>query len=506
MDIDLIAGQTLMVGFEGKQFDDKHLEMLRDLKPSGIILFARNVENPRQVCNLIKDFQDEAKSIGIPELVVSADQEGWPVLRFTKGFTFIPSQMCVAATGSKKLAYKLAKVISRELKIVGVNLNLAPVLDINTDPDNPVIGVRSFGDDPRVVAEYGETYIKAFQEEGVGAVGKHFPGHGGVNVDSHYALPILDVDLNTLRNRELIPFRRAVEADVSSIMLAHISVPKIDDSRTPATFSKPIIDVLKKELGFKGLIMTDALEMKAISDNYEPKDVAIKAINAGVDLLLSSHSLDLQYELKESIVEGVKKGLISTKRLKEIYLKIQGFRERFPWNQDSLDGLRSREHTAVSYAVTKRAVTLVHGTLPKGFDEPVVLIPKMGVYTPVEEEIKEEVSELISGLEVCYYETNPSEHEIKELSERFAYRNILLILAKAQRYRGQLKLVEKIGEVALNLVVAAGREPYDLTHVKIDAPKLAIYTVHPTSIKALLEHLTEKTVPEGRLPVRLPSM
>jgi beta-N-acetylhexosaminidase len=272
-----------MVGLPGPRMDAVAREMVRDLKVGGIILFARNIETPEQVWELCKNLQQEALAVSGRPLLISVDPEGGPVQRLKAPFTIIPParQLGLAATALE--VETLARQTARELSLVGINVNLAPVLDVARGPDCP-LGERAYGQDPELVALLGTAAIRGYRAGGVLPVAKHFPGLGDTRVDSHVVLP-LSQSGDPLREMDMIPFRRAVAAGVPLIMTAHLVVPEWD-SRA-ATLSPVILqEKLRRDLGFQGVIITDDLEMGAIATQQAAPEGAREALGAGADLLL----------------------------------------------------------------------------------------------------------------------------------------------------------------------------------------------------------------------------
>ncbi|WP_412857685.1 glycoside hydrolase family 3 protein [Bacillus sp. 179-C3.3 HS] len=260
----------------------------------GVILFAENVTETKQTVKLTHEFQKASPNI---PLLISIDQEGGIVTRLQKG-THFPGNMSIGASRSIKNAYDTGKIIGKELNALGINTNFSPVLDVNHNPNNPVIGVRSFGSDPALVTRLGLQTMKGLQKEKTISTLKHFPGHGDTAVDSHYGLPLVEHDINRLKEVELYPFQQAINAGADMVMTAHVQFPAIDDTTyqskkdgekimVPATLSKKVIThLLKKEMGFQGVVVTDALNMKAIADNFGQKEAVVMAIKAGVDIAL----------------------------------------------------------------------------------------------------------------------------------------------------------------------------------------------------------------------------
>ncbi len=317
MNIKQKIGQLLMVGFDGLSPSREIRELITKYHVGGVILFERNIKSPLQIAELCRELQSISPEV---PLFIAIDQEGGKGFsRLKKPFTRFPGNHalgnCFQKTKSIKLAYKFGEITAKELSAVGINFNLAPVLDVNTNPKNPIIGKRAFGDEPHLVSELGLAVIAGLQDNKVIACGKHFPGHGDTDTDSHKELPIIDHNLERLRKIELRPFQHAIKNGLKAIMTAHILYRKLDD-KLPATLSGKIIDgLLRDELGFKGLAMTDDLEMGAIANSFEIEETAVKAVKAGIDILLISHDPDKQKRAFEAIAAAVEKGEISEERL-----------------------------------------------------------------------------------------------------------------------------------------------------------------------------------------------
>src|SRR5262245_31986569 len=274
------VGQLLIAGFDGQALPVELRALAREFGLGGVILFARNISEPEQVAELCYD-----ASRLVPELPlwVSVDQEGGRVARLKAPFTEWPPMATLGRSGNVALAERFGRALASELKAIGITLDYAPVLDVHTNPQNPVIGDRALAEKPELVGQLGAAIIRALQAEGIAACGKHFPGHGDTSTDSHAELPLVEHPVERLRQVEFLPFRAAIEVQVASIMTAHVLLPALDEER-PATLSRRIVSgLLRDELGFEGLILTDDLEMKAVSAQYTIPAAAVMAIDAGCD-------------------------------------------------------------------------------------------------------------------------------------------------------------------------------------------------------------------------------
>ena len=327
------VGQLLIGSFNGPVIPVELRSLAREFDCGGITLFGRlgNIEAPSQVAELAFDLRSLGQEL---PAWVGIDQEGGRVARLRSPFTEWPPMAMLGRSGDVELARRFARALAVEMMAVGVSLDYAPVLDIHTNPKNPVIGDRALGEQPEIVARLGRAIIEEMQKAGMAACGKHFPGHGDTATDSHLELPIVEHPPDRLRAIELAPFRAAIEARVAFIMTAHVLVPSIDD-RNPATLSSRIVgDILRDELGFQGVIVSDDLEMKAIADRSSPGEAAVAAIAAGCDALLmcgkgNAVNIGLQVEALEALVHAIEGGRLRVKQVEASLERNRAAKERF---------------------------------------------------------------------------------------------------------------------------------------------------------------------------------
>ena len=299
----------------------------REFGLGGVILFARNVGEPEQVAELC---YESARLVPDLPLWVSVDQEGGRVARLKAPFTEWPPMATLGRSGDLGLVERFARALAVELKAIGITLDYTPVLDILTNAKNPVIGDRALSADAEEVGRLGAVLIRTLQAEGVAACGKHFPGHGDTSTDSHLELPLIEHPPDRLRRVEFVPFRAAVQADVATIMTAHIFVPSLDEER-PATLSRRVVfDLLRMELGYEGVILSDDLEMKAIANNYAVPEAAVLAIEAGCDgVLICSADYNTQAATLEALTHAVESGRLPYGRVEDALKRQQRAKERF---------------------------------------------------------------------------------------------------------------------------------------------------------------------------------
>jgi beta-N-acetylhexosaminidase len=320
-------GQLLFGSFPGVTISPELRSLAREFDLGGAILFGRNIEAPEQVAELAADVEALGRSL---PAWVSIDQEGGRVARLKEPFTRWPPMAVLGRAKSDALADRFGRALARELRAVGITLDYAPVLDIHSNPNNPVIGDRALAERADEVARLGRVIIRALQSEGIAACGKHFPGHGDTSTDSHVELPLVEHPPDRLRAVEFEPFRAAIQERVAFIMTAHVLVPALDEQR-PATLSPAIVQaILREELGFDGVILSDDLEMKAVSTRTPVPMAAVEAIKAGCDgVLVCSGDVDLQAATLESIVRAVESGEIVQRRVDEALKRLRVAKERF---------------------------------------------------------------------------------------------------------------------------------------------------------------------------------
>ena len=319
-------GQLLIAGFDGAAVPIELKSLAREFGLGGVILFARNIVEPEQVAELA---YDAARLVPDLPTWVSVDQEGGRVARLKAPFTEWPPMATLGRSGDIALAGRFARALAAELKAVGITLDYAPVLDVHTNPKNPVIGDRALAETADVVGRLGAAIIDAFQTQGIAACGKHFPGHGDTSTDSHLELPLVEHPPERLREVEFEPFRAAVAADVATIMTAHVLVPSLDEN-VPATLSKRIVGMLRDELRFQGVILSDDLEMKAVAASYPVPEAAVRAVAAGCDgVLICSGDHDAQAAALEALVHAIEEERIPFSRIEDALKRQQRAKERF---------------------------------------------------------------------------------------------------------------------------------------------------------------------------------
>lgn len=307
-DIKKKVGQLFLVGFDGLTVPDEFAKFMVDYGLGGTIYFKRNVETPAQLAELSNEIQFTCRPKDIPPLFISIDHEGGKVNRLVKPFTKFPGMENLGELNSPKVCFEFGQVLARELLAVGININYAPVVDVLTNPKNPVMAQRTFSSDPEVCGRMGSAVCRGLQKMGVMAVAKHFPGHGDTDEDSHFTLPKVTKTYEQLDAMELIPFKRVIRSRVDGIMTAHILNPELDD--VPATLSKKTLDILRNELRYTKLIFSDDMEMKAVADNYGGEEAAVQALKAGCDQLIYRGDPGPPIKDVEAVIKAYTDGVI----------------------------------------------------------------------------------------------------------------------------------------------------------------------------------------------------
>ncbi|MCR2806444.1 beta-N-acetylhexosaminidase [Paenibacillus sp. SCIV0701] len=309
-------GQLVIVGLEGQRLNEASRRMIEEYKVGGFILFKDNIESAGQTAALLNELKAANKGNAVP-LWLSVDQEGGRVSRMPAELHSTPSAKDIASRNDLAYTRGIAEAIGAELKALGFNMDFAPVLDINSNPKNPVIGDRAYGSTPEAVIAHGLESVAGINESGVASVVKHFPGHGDTAVDSHYDLPVVEKTVEQLSQFELLPFAEAIDQDVDAIMVAHLLMRQID-AEHPASISKAVITgLLRDELGYDGVVITDDMTMGALLKGNNIGEAAVQSFLAGTDILLVCHEEELQLEVLQALEQAVDNGTITEQRIDE---------------------------------------------------------------------------------------------------------------------------------------------------------------------------------------------
>lgn len=322
------VGQLVLVGLEGTEINDQMKELIDTYHVGGFIFYKTNIQSSTQALRLFNGLKKENSSNPVP-LFLSVDEEGGRISRLPKEFVRLPSNQRIGEVNETELSRKIGRILGQELYSFGLNMDFAPVLDINSNPDNPVIGDRSFGDRAEPVSRLGVATMKGIKDRKVIPVVKHFPGHGDTSVDSHIGLPVVEHGIDRLRQLELVPFKEAIAQQADVVMIAHLLMPKLDPDH-PASFSKAVItDLLRKELGFQGVVISDDMTMGAIEKNYKIGSAAVQAVLAGGNIVLVGHDYDKEVVAIRALTDAVNDGTISDEVLNDRVYAILKLKENY---------------------------------------------------------------------------------------------------------------------------------------------------------------------------------
>ncbi|QTH46071.1 beta-N-acetylhexosaminidase [Cohnella sp. LGH] len=335
MTLEQKVGQLIIAGIDGTKFDEKMQQLITNQQVGGVILYKDNFSDLEGSVRLVNELKQGNADNPLP-LFMSVDQEGGTVSRLPKDFAALPNAMKVGKTGKPELAEEMGGLLSKELRIMGFNMDFAPVLDVNSNPKNPVIGSRSFGTDAKLVADMGVAAMRGLQAGGTIAVVKHFPGHGDTSVDSHLELPTVPKTVEQLEKLEWIPFRAAIDQGADAVMIAHILFPSIDPD-SPSSLSKAVItDLLRDRLGYGGVVITDDMTMGAIARNYGIEEAALQSFLAGSDLILVAHGYDTASQVYDKLLEAAQSGVISEARLDASLRRIISLKQQYKLSDESI--------------------------------------------------------------------------------------------------------------------------------------------------------------------------
>lgn len=508
MDKRIMIGQKLVTGLPGTVVTDEFIQLVKEHKVGNVILFARNIESPAQLRKLCQDLQDLIlKETGIPAFI-TIDQEGGITSRLGAPATVVPGAMGAAATGNPRYAYESGRITGEELLACGVNFDLAPVMDVNSNPLNPVIGARSYGDDPESVGVYGCEMMKGLCSAGVLSCLKHFPGHGDTAVDSHLGLPSIDKSLDELEQCELLPFRKAIEAGAPAVMTTHILFPQIETNNVPATMSPTILQgILREKLGFRGLILSDCMMMDAIAKHYGTVKGTCAAAMAGVDMIFICHSNPLT---AEACIELEK--LLPDDMLQESFDRIMAAKKTIPAAIPPFENVGCDEHLALAREMFAASITLVGGperTLPALGDKALFVgcAPFQTTQANNPEEngmsISHVLKNALGGTALPCSPTPDEEERAKVIAMAKEHSIVVISTFNAHLRKAQRLLVEELCELNVPVICIAMRNPYDLSGLTKKAWCLAAYDYTADAIASIRDILAGKAKCAGVCPVKL---
>jgi beta-N-acetylhexosaminidase len=331
-------GQLVIAGIDSYENDEHSKELIEKYKVGGFILLGQNIKDTKQTLELVNSLKISNSKNKIP-LFFGIDEEGGRITRLPKEFAKLPTNKVIGEKNNSSLSYKIGSLLGEEVKAFGLNINFAPVLDVNSNAKNPVIGDRSFGSNVDIVSRLGIQTMKGIQAQNIIAGVKHFPGHGDTSVDSHVGLPVVNNDLNRLKSLELIPFSKAIENGADVVMVAHILLPKIDKDN-PATFSKTVItDILRGYLKYDGVVITDDMTMGAIVKNYAIGEAAVKSLNAGSDIILVCHDFEKETAVLKAINTAVQNKTLTEKSIDEKIYRVLKLKQKYNIKDEKINSV-----------------------------------------------------------------------------------------------------------------------------------------------------------------------
>lgn len=491
MTIKEMLGQKLIFGFHGTELSEEFIALVKEYKIGNVILFLRNVESARQLRRLCRQIQELIrKETGYPAFIV-IDQEGGMVSRLPEDAANVPGAMAIAATGEVENAALASQITIRQLRGLGPNFNMAPVLDVNNNPKNPVIGVRSYGDEPRKVAQFGAASARPYRDSGVLCCGKHFPGHGDTAVDSHLGLPRVEKNEEALEQVELVPFRRCVEENIPAIMISHVMFPEIEPEQVPCTMSRRIVTgLLKEKLGYQGLILTDCMEMLAIQDHYGTPEGTLAAIKAGVDLAEISNTIDLERGAAQLLNQAAQQGALDMAEIRASVEKILAYKAQIDWMPE--EGLCNREEDrAAALDMARKAITCCEG-------KPFPVGAKTFFCGCADYRASGVGNDQGNGADFPSYMArafggtgmvtpkDPTAEEIQAVvTQAEQAETIVMSTCNGHLFRGQLALAQALAETGKPMMVVALRNPYDIPLLPGCDCKIAAYDYSIPALRGL---------------------
>ncbi|MCK5421337.1 MAG: beta-N-acetylhexosaminidase [Deltaproteobacteria bacterium] len=511
------VGQRLMIGINGKTIDRETEELIQEIKPGSIILFSRNISSPEQVKRLITHIQNLLPS---PPLI-AIDQEGGRVIRFTKGLTVFPGNMALGAAGSPDLAFQQGLLSASQLKDIGIDINLAPVVDVITSHHNPGITIRSFGDDPKRVSDLACAFIEGTQKAGLVAVAKHFPGKGAAEVDAHFDLPTVSIPEKTFEKIHLFPFTKAIENGVKGIMSTHIYCPTLDSKvQHPATFSRKIVnDYIRTRLNYNGVIFSDDLEMGAIAKHYNIEETCLKTTMAGHDMLLICSNYKWQKRGFHALVDAYTNSLLSPEELDASVKRIHNLKNFCSKGTTPNQYKTSLKPDILAEQIAQQSITVICNEkrlLPidsQKVKDLLLLIPDLSAlpsleegYEPTENHflIKECHHFFPGKVGFRFFSLNPEHGEIEQTTKPGNKHTLFIVfISNAQVNQGQKLLIKKVRQCYDNIVFVLLDNPFDCEFMNTKDTCITSYGFRKIQLKLLLAVIFGKVEAAGKLPFKV---
>ena len=499
-------GQMLVVGFHGTEAPPHIIEWLREGRIGGVILFARNITTPEQVRKLTTSLHRAAKH----PILIAIDQEGGTVARLREGYTESPGAMALGAADDPELTEEVSRILGTELLALGVNWNLAPAIDLTHNIENPSVGTRSIGSDPEHVAKHAKAQVTGFQSAGVAATAKHFPGKANTPVDPHIELPVIEGDLDQMWHTDLVPFRAAIDAGVASILITHVQFKDIEPVY-PSTLSPRIIQgLLREQMGYTGLVTTDCMEMKAVTNKYGPGESAVLAALAGANTILFSHTREYQEKVYMALLDAAQSGRLPLRLIDYSVERITELKQKYPVeHQPPLSVIRQPSHLETVKKAARAAVVpyrIASNAIPIDTTASWALIeyashieqPTLTPETPTQ--LANTLRETIPHLQTTWLDPKkPTQKQLTQAQKLLdTNKHTIIATRNAHINPDQQKTAKNLLTKAKILLCL--RNPYDADILNCPTTILTLGDSHP-SLQAAADALNEQYTPQAKLRV-----
>ena len=502
-DLETLVGEQLVFGLAGPKLTDTDIKLFRETHAGGLILYRRNFESPAQHTELLNDLES---ALG-RRLLVTTDHEGGRIVMLGQGTTIFPDNLAVGTAGDEAFPYRQGVFESRELRRLGVDVNFGPVLDVLTERYSPNIGIRSYGKDPAVVTRYGLARIKGMQKGGISACAKHFPGKGHSPLDAHLKLPTIDSTWADMKSLHLPPFHAAIADGIDCVMTSHPVYPNLDPTRVPATFSRRLVHgLLREEGGFKGVIISDDLEMGAIGETCPIGEAITRTAAAGHDLLLVCHTEPAQRAAASALLDAYRTGALPTRDLEASVERIRRMRARRSTRFEGGPPAVEPEALPLARAIATRAVTVVSQGRPelrRALNGHVgVAFPRFSALAPritIEPEVAAETDYIAGAFkpagitpETRIVGIEPTDAEIEAAASLAAASDaFVLFLFDAHLYASNAKLLREVQSRARALAVVLMRDPYDAAMLAPGVLGVTAYGFRKCQLDAVIARLVQ---------------
>lgn len=552
------AGQRLMIGLEGREIDPEFERLVREYKIGNVILFQRNIGSMSQVRELCESIQELVERETGHRAFIAIDQEGGMVTRLPGDGCNVPGAMAVSATGCAENAEMLSRITAKELKGAGINFNLAPVMDINNNPENPVIGVRSYGDRAETVIEFGTAAFRGYRDGGILSSAKHFPGYGDTAVDAHVGLPVIEKSLEELEALELKPFRAIIEEGIPAVMTGHVLFPQLEPEQVPCTMSRRFVTgILREKLGFEGLVVSDCMEMDAIQKYYGTAKGIVAAMAAGVDIVLVSRTVSLMEEGILAVHRAVEDGTLSEENMRQAEERIIRLKEEYIEKEPAapksagegkaavvLESVGETDATVVMKSVDEASAAVSPGCTEEDREKAMEIRRKSIVFLEAksnsdsgknfqegkaislgknpfftgcagyraslvlnEEPVRVTFAEFMAGkLGGIGFVTSrdPGEEEIARAAELArGASSVVMCVFDGRFYPGQRKLLQELTKTGAPVLAVALHNPYDMDEIPDTVSGIVAWDNSEMSLEVLAELFRGEWIPSGKMPIAL---